>query len=138
MFTLPLSNSSRDPLSPDYVVPCYERNENGELLNENGEVDTRCLVCGYYREEKESWWKEGCELRDIDAVGAVCACTHLTVFSALLSGLVKELMCSNLDLLESVEQWKFGSSEPGRLLEAGGRDVSTGRWSDAKKDLTLS
>ena len=71
-----------------------------------------------------------CARTHLRGPSAVCACTHLTVFSALLSALVKELMCSNLDLLESVEQWKFGSSEPGRLLEAGGRDISTGRWSE--------
>ena len=69
------------------------------------EVDARCLVCGYYREEKESWWNEGCELREINAVGAVCACKHLTVFSLLLTEFIRTLMCSHLDILESVERW---------------------------------
>ena len=103
-------------------------------MNEEGETDPRCLVCGYYNEEKENWWNEGCELQEINAVGAVCACTHLTVFSALLNALIKALMCSNLDLLASVEQWKFGpevtqlnigSAGTDRLLSAEASDFST-------------
>ena len=116
VFTLPLSNTSRDPSSSGYVLPCFERNENGELLNASGVVDARCLVCGYYRPEKASWWDSGCELKRFNAVGAVCACTHLAVFSALTPAHVKALMCSNLELIESMEQWKLFEDEQRRQL----------------------
>ena len=42
VFTLPLSESTRDPASPDYVIHCLQWSENGELtLNKQTVFDAQ-------------------------------------------------------------------------------------------------
>jgi len=60
---------------------------------------TEDMVCGWFDEETNDWRTDNIELVDGSGDNFICATTHLTIFGAIVEGIVGTLKCSNADLL---------------------------------------
>jgi len=63
------------------------------------ENKTEDMVCGWFDEETLEWRTDLIELVDASGDNFICASTHLTVFGAVIKGVVSTFRCSNAELL---------------------------------------
>lgn len=59
------------------------------------------VECAYWDVENEHWAYDGVETRWVGADSLVCAATHLTLFAAILRGILTALACSQLTLFNA-------------------------------------
>jgi hypothetical protein len=92
-------------------------NVNDTVYDPSGE-DPSSINCGYWDETKQNWKGRGCNMTALTDTGAECACTHLTVFAAMMQGFLATLMCANVQVLSKwIAQFynDTNTSDPGSL-----------------------
>jgi hypothetical protein len=74
------------------------------------------LECAYWDDDQLVWATDGMEfLRGTETTPLVCASYHLTIFSALLRGILMAFVCSQANLVS--EEWLGFPKRPAALLE---------------------
>jgi len=57
------------------------------------------MVCGWFDEDTGLWRTDNIELLDGSGDNFICGTTHLTIFGAIIEGVLGAIACSNADLL---------------------------------------
>ena len=70
--------------------------------DEDGNVASRCLSCGYYDIVSQTWSSNGCHVDSADDVSVTCFCNHTTNFAAFMSPYEREYNLTESENLVSI------------------------------------